>query len=234
MQQCGNEKGLGSMHELAAMIGRMNQMARVGIHQALLHYRALQKAYIACLHKRGHHTKSQQVQVSLNSQAMEELQWWTSPLILEHNGTSLHPSPIDMTITTDASTKGWGAVCKGRKTGGRWSSSEANQHINYLELKAAYLAIQALVKEETETPRHLRLLIDNTTAVAYINKKGGTRSAQLASLAMEIWAYCLSRQIWLAAKHLPGLMNSEADYASRNFNTHTEQHTCWTPRFFRE
>ena len=39
---------------------------------------------------------------------------------------------------------------------------------------------------------------------------------------MEIWTYCLSRQIWITAKHLPGLMNSEADYASRNFNKHTE------------
>ncbi len=38
---------------------------------------------------------------------------------------------------------------------------------------------------------------------------------------MEIWTYCLSRQIWITAKHLAGVMNSEADFASRNFNTHT-------------
>ena len=35
---------------------------------------------------------------------------------------------------------------------------------------------------------------------------------------MDICTYCLSHQIWITAKHLPGLMNSEADYASRNFN----------------
>ena len=68
----------------------------------------------------------------------------------------------------------------------------------------------------------MKLLIDNMTAVAYIDKKGGTRSPQLATLAVELWTYCLSRQIWVTAKHLPGLMNSEADHASRNFNTHTE------------
>ena len=33
----------------------------------------------------------------------------------------------------------------------------------------------------------MRLLIDNTTAVAYINRKGGTRSPQLATLGMKIW-----------------------------------------------
>ena len=211
-----------SMHELASMIGRMNQMSRIGIHRAPLYYRALQRAYINCLHKNGRHTRSQRVQVSLNSQALAELQWWTSSEISQNNGVALHPPPIEMTIETDASTKGWGAVCRGTRTGGRWSISEAKHHINYLELKAAYLAIQAFVKEEARAPRHLKLLIDNTTAVAYINKKGGTRSPQLATLAAELWTYCSSRQIWVTAKHLPGLMNSEADHASRNFNTHTE------------
>ena len=206
-----------SMHQLAAMIGRMNQTSRIGIHQAPLHYRALQRAYIRCLHQWGHHTRSQQAQVPLDSQALEELKWWTSQMISQHNGVALHPPPIDMTIETDASTKGWGAVCKGTKTGGRWSISESTYHINYLELKALYLAIQAFIKEEAQTPRHLRLLIDNMTAVAYINKKGGTRSPQLATLAMEIWTYCLSRQIWITAKHLPGLMNSEADLCIPEF-----------------
>ncbi len=51
-----------------------SQMARIGIHQAPLHYRALQRAYIGCLHKNGRHTRSQHVQVSLNLQAVEELQ----------------------------------------------------------------------------------------------------------------------------------------------------------------
>lgn len=71
-------------------------------------------------------------------------------------------------------------------------------------------------------PQHLKILMDNSTAVAYINKKGGTRSSQLAALALEIWAYCLSRHIWITAKHLPGQLNMEADYASRHFNNRTE------------
>ena len=36
-------------------------------------------------------------------------------MISQHNGVALHPPPIDMTIETDASTKGWGAVCKDTK-----------------------------------------------------------------------------------------------------------------------
>ena len=37
----------------------------------------------------------------------------------------------DITITTDASNLGWGAVCSGTKTGGPWSKDEADFHINY-------------------------------------------------------------------------------------------------------
>ena len=82
------------MHQLAAMIGRMNQMSRIGIHQAPLHYRALQRACIICLHQWGHHTRSQQAQVFLDLQEVEELEWWTSQMISQHNGVALHPRQL--------------------------------------------------------------------------------------------------------------------------------------------
>ena len=41
-----------------------------------------------------------------------------------------------MTLSTDASTLGWGASAFGQVTGGRWSPAELGQHINILELKA--------------------------------------------------------------------------------------------------
>ena len=57
--------------------------------------------------------------------------------------------------------------------GGRWSPEESQQHINVLELKAAYLAIQAFTRNRKPPPAHIHLRIDNTTAVAYLNKRGG-------------------------------------------------------------
>lgn len=164
------------------MIGRMNQMAKTGLWEGPFHYRALQRYYTTWLHKIGYHMRSQLIQITLSPQSMTELRWWTSPKLTEHNKMSLHPPPIDMTITTDASTKGWGAVSLEIRAGGRWSSSEAMLHINYLELKAALLAIQSFDKGQAQMPRHLRLLMDNSTAVAYINKNGGTRSSLLTAL----------------------------------------------------
>ena len=67
------------------------------------------------------------------------------------------------TLTTDASKTGWGAVFLNTKTGGNFTSSESDLHINVLELKAVYFGLKALCNTIRET--HILLKIDNTTAV---------------------------------------------------------------------
>ena len=54
-----------------------------------------------------------------------------------------------MTLTTDASTKGWRAVYGEQKTGGPWSLEEQGFHINYLELKAIWLGLKSLCNNAT-------------------------------------------------------------------------------------
>ena len=54
---------------------------------------------------------------------------------------------------------------------------------------------------------HIRLKMDNKSAVAYVNKLGGTRSLPLNSLALEMWDWCLQRGIWISAEYLPGQEN---------------------------
>ena len=65
---------------------------------------------------------------------------------------------------------------QGISTGGHWGAEEATKHTNVLELRAATLALQAFLPPQLPRPKHVHLQIDNTTAVAYINKRGGTRS----------------------------------------------------------
>ena len=90
-----------------------------------------------------------------------------------------------MIVSTDASKKGWVASFLHQKTGGQWQKEEARAHINVLELKGAYLALQAFVKKPPH-PIHIELLLDNSTAVSYINKRGETHLPSLAPLALEI------------------------------------------------
>ena len=79
---------------------------------------------------------------------------------------------IDLIIDSDASLTGWGAACLGLRIGSPWSGQEMSDHINCLELQAATLALQTFTKDRRGTSVLLR--IDDTTAVAYINNRGGT------------------------------------------------------------
>ena len=123
-------------------------------------------------------------------------------------------------IGSDASLQGWGATCEGKLTRGPWSPQEQTLHINCLELLAATLAIQTFAKERSGISVLLR--IDNTTAVAYINRKGGTVSPTLSHLEKTMWLWCMERNISLKAQHLPGVMNSIADRESRAWSDRSE------------
>ena len=48
-----------------------------------------------------------------------------------------------MVITSDASLLGWGASSGQNKIAGRWKSDELKFHINYLELLAIFLSLEA-------------------------------------------------------------------------------------------
>ena len=97
---------------------------------------------------------------------------------------------------------------------------EQGFHINYLELKAIWLGLKSLCNNSRQ--KHIRIQSDNTTAVAYINAMGGIKSADCNNMARQIWLWCIEREIWLSACHIPGSINVEADSESRVFNTSTE------------
>ena len=111
-------------------------------------------------------------QLTLNPACLEELHWWVAHLTAWNSRASLTPAP-DLVIETDASMLGWGAVCEGVRIGGLWSHSEQLYHINCLQLLAGAFTVRCFSKGKICL--HVHLKMDNTTAVAYINKvRGGT------------------------------------------------------------
>ena len=125
-------------------------------------------------------------------------------------------------IETDASQQGWWAVCKEVRTGGLWSQNERLLHINCLELLAGAFAVKCFTKNQICL--HVRLRMDNTTATAYLNKLGGTRSLVLSNLAAELWSWALNRGMILSAEHLPGKWNTQADQESRHYQDSSDWH----------
>ena len=108
------------------------------------------------------------------------VQKWTNEVLSDKKPIS-HCN-ADLIIQTDASSLGWSAKREGMEaTGGRWAGEDMFQHINYLELKAAFLGIRALCEEISDS--HILVRMDNVTAVSYINNMGGTHSLMCNKLA---------------------------------------------------
>ena len=60
--------------------------------------------------------------------------------------------------------------------------------------------------------------VENTMALSYLMKVGGTRSREIKTLAKEISKFTLSQKIIITAEYLPGKLNVRANWASKNFS----------------
>ena len=139
------------------------------------------------------------------------LKWW----VQEENvltGQPLHPLDHAVQIFTDAS-EGWGAHLQDHTARGTWSLPESRLHINFLELKAVFLALKQF--KALCTGKVVLIATDNTTVVAYINKQGGMRSSTLCALLWRLLTWCNNNQVILKARHIPGRLNVIADKLSR-------------------
>ena len=87
-------------------------------------------------------------------------------------------------------------------------------HINVLELKAVSLALQRF-KDQCQNQTVL-VATDNSTVVAYINKQGGTHSAEMCALLWKIMTWYHHYQITLKARHILGCLNVIANLLSRS------------------
>ena len=96
---------------------------------------------------------------------------------------------------------------------GVWSAQEKLLHINLLEMKAMFLALQAF--QEVVSGHHVTAMCDNSTVVAYVNKQGGTVSRPLCLLTSRLLRWTESFDVHLEARYLPGESNVLADVLSR-------------------
>ena len=155
-----------SVRDLARVIGRMTAAIQA-ITPAPPCYRNLQRLKNVAFKD----TQSFESRVPLDGCAKEELQWWIAE-IHQWNGKPIVTPTPHMTIETDASLLGWGATLDGVATGGLWTKEERRHHIiNWLELQGGAFAVKTFAKDKTNI--HIRLKMDNTSAIAYINRLGG-------------------------------------------------------------
>ena len=203
-----------SIRDLAQVIG-MIVASFPAVKHGPLHYRQLDKEKSAAL--KGSKGDFDHV-MHLSQAGCEELLWWSENVDNAEN--DIGQSDPDLVIHTDASLSGWGCHCNDVSSGGQWSECEKEFHINYLELKAVLLALKSF--QNRVAKQHVRVMIDNTTAVSCINKMGTSHSDACNDITQAIWSWCIQAEVWISAAHIPGILNTEADRESRRVNMDAE------------
>ena len=132
---------------------------------------------------------------------------------------SCRQTPIK-TVYTDSSKLGWGGVLGDCKAGDNWTDVESKSHINYLELMAVYLSLKSF-KQQLHG-QHVKVMVDNTTAVYCINHMGTSHSRSCNVLTKTLWEWCISESIYITAVSIPGVLNTKADAISRKVSRETE------------
>ena len=124
-----------------------------------------------------------------------------------------------------------GAHLHQSSTKGLWSDREKRLHINIVELKVVSLALRSF-KDQCQNQTVL-VATDNSTVVAYINKQGGTHSAEMCALLWKIMTWCHHYHVTLKARHIPGCLNVMADLLS---TSNQVQSTEWSlhPQVFKQ
>ena len=206
-----------TIRDLARLNGKLVS-SFPGVAYGPLFYRDLEMAKTEALKlNRGNYDST----MVLSDDMKSELQWWVDNL--ETATCPISNGNPDIVIDTDASLIGWGAVCNAVTAQGSFTPSDvyyAEGNINVLELLAVKYGLQSFASIIKN--RHILVHCDNSKAVSYISNMGGTHSRLCNAVAKEIWLWTMTQGVWLTITHIPGKLNKEADFGSRNFNDRTE------------
>ncbi len=205
-----------SIEALSRVIGTL-VAACPAIPYGMLYTKILERKKFISLNRNG---GNYQAKVTLEPSELADINWWINAL--SKSFSPIRQEPFKLEIFSDSSLYAWGGTCKTEVVRGFWEQDEARNHINYLELKAAFLSLKSFSKEVFNSSILLR--IDNTTAVAYINRMGSIQFPHLTAITRDIWQYCENKNIWIFASYISSGENSIADYQSRilDKNNNTE------------
>lgn len=202
------------LKEFASYIGTLVSVCPA-VNYGWVHIKRFERElYKALKSKKGNYN----AKMRLSPELQKEFSWWITHV--KSNKMPIRQGNFCCEIFSDSSRTGWGGHTGTKTIFGFWTREQLTQHINHLELLAAFNTLQNFAKNLHDCEILLRL--DNKTAVAYINKMGGVRHAKLSKIARNIWEWCEIRNIWVYASYIPSSLNSIADAESRRNPNDTE------------
>ena len=169
-----------------------------------LRMRALQLAL-----SRGWDFRNEDILVPWDPSSRDDLRWWCTEGRLEE-GISLALRSPDQMFWSDL---GWGATVEDQFASDVWLEDEVFPSINQRELLAMERGLRALCTCLED--RVVTVFSDNTTAVAYLRRQGGTLSPALKAVAQRILRWMEELNIILMPQFVSGRNNVVADALSR-------------------
>ncbi|KAJ8910185.1 hypothetical protein NQ315_004525 [Exocentrus adspersus] len=154
------------IRDFAQLIGTLISICPA-VPYGYLHTKKFERyKYLHLTRHGGNYDKVMPVPASLD----QHITWWLNTLN-GHPKLFFKQTDFVIEIFTDASPTGWGAFANGEKTHGFWPKSKSKEHINVLELWAAFYGLKSFANEMCNCRILLRL--DNTTAISNLNRMGG-------------------------------------------------------------
>jgi hypothetical protein len=154
--------------------------------------------------------------VILCPQAKRDLQWIIS--LSPHQCFAplwcLSQEACDLEVKTDASNLGFGIWFQGFLHQGTWDSTTAHLHINVLETTALWNFFFFILPKSSK-PCNLLWKIDNTTALTYVKKEGGTCCLLVLAEAEKVLVLAHQMSVRILTVYIPTEENILADAASR-------------------
>lgn len=207
-----------SIREFASLIGSLVSVCPATQYGLLYTKRFESEKFLALAGSSDDYSAT----MELSPHLQEDFSWWINIFSNPGQVNRIRSGEFSREIFSDASLNGWGASCGESRTHGWWPESDKSCYINALELKAAFNALQCFASDLRDCDILLR--VDNTTALAYINKFGSVQFPHLSDISRQIWRWCEDRNIFIFASYISSLQNSIADAESRIRDPDTE----WT------
>jgi ribonuclease HI len=193
---------------LLSFLGLLNHLADL-VPLGRLNIRPIQW-YLKCFYKP--HVDNLYKKVPLKKEFFLCLPFWENQKNLLV-GSPLRLKNAQMSIFTDASQAGWGAQMNNKSSAGQWILSEAEQHSNVRELMAMIEGLKTF--SQSVKNKVVMMVSDNITAVAHVQKQGGTHSWILYKKSVALFQLADSLQVTLRARWMPGKDLIEVDSLSR-------------------
>ena len=204
-----------TIRNLAKVIGKLLSCV-VTCPYGQLHYRNLERAKLQALRLNEGRWS---VKCRLPYKARKELECWLSNLP-NCFAPIVHPSP-HRTIYMDACIEGWGCYFEGNFANGHFSKSEMPFSINTKETLAILYGIRSFM-HALKGESSVLIMSDSTTAISYVRKMGGMQSELRSKIVKDLWNLGMRNNIWFKITHIPGVDNTESDWASRTLSEKTE------------